>query len=61
MSCHDTTYVSTLLLLLMRIRTTGVRPVSLAQLSNTYVTAVPVSDYRRCTTYAHAQLMARPA
>jgi hypothetical protein len=39
----------------------GVRLVSLAQLSNTYVTAVPMRDYRHCTTYACAQLMSRPA
>jgi hypothetical protein len=35
-----------------------VRPVSLAQLSKTYVTAVLMRDYRRCTTYARAQCRA---
>jgi len=39
----------------------GVRLVSLAQLSNIYVTAVPMHDYRCCTTYTCAQLMSRPA
>jgi len=41
--------------------TPGVRPVSLTQLSKTYVTAVLMHDYRRCTTYARAQLMLRGA
>jgi hypothetical protein len=41
--------------------TPGVRLVSLAQLSNTYDMAVPMREYMHCTTYARAQLMARPA
>jgi hypothetical protein len=45
MSCHDTTYVSTLLLLLMRIRTT------VGAYRITYVDAL------RTTNSAYAQLM----
>jgi len=44
------------------------RLVSLAQLSKTYATAMLMRDigavharYRRCATYARAQLMSRPA